>query len=134
MITQAFYISQSMFEVGNVADRDILREAQRNNPSAALTGFLFRTRDNYFQILEGPKCGVRKMMKEIRSDARHYGLTEWPHSDASERAFPSWNMGYAITGQDDFLAVAFRHSKQRSLEEIIRNLVQLAELRFEKET
>ncbi len=118
MLAQTFYVSKSTFAPHNVADKDILHQADQNNPKLELTGCLFRASNLYAQILEGPVQSIETMMRAIRLDARHYDILEWPMTETSERAFPEWSMGYAKKEIADAELAAFGHAQPRQISEI----------------
>ncbi len=129
-VYQAFYSSVSTF-VDNIAvDQDILRAARRKNGSSGLTGFLFRTKKHYFQLLEGPADGVEEVMDKIRYDSRHHGMREWTAHKAERRVFPDWNMGYGHYAEEEMIGAAFMFAKPKPIPEIADDLFELAQKRF----
>ena len=130
MITQAFYVSVSTFFDNNVVDFEILEQSRKNNALANLTGFLFRTKSHYFQILEGHAPDLKNVMNTIRNDSRHYQIQEWEMQQAEERVFSQWSMGYGKTAQEDMIAAAFLHTAPKPIGEVIHNLKSMAHQRF----
>lgn len=94
MLTQVIYVSRARDPMGADSDKAILDEAHERNAELGLTGFLFRTRSSFVQLLEGPVEAVETVMNLIRKDDRHHDLHEWPPNPVEERSFPDFGMGY----------------------------------------
>ena len=132
MVAQGFYTSYAASDVGDFSDRDILHTSKKNNLASGVTGFLFRTETQYFQILEGKADILRETLKRIRADERHHGMKEWPLRQSSERAFSDWSMGYAILEQDTLLAAVYRNELPRPLRDVVADLYRLSRERYEE--
>ena len=131
MVSQVFYVSSSVFDSGNPIDKDILREARKNNSRLGLTGCLFRSKHYYAQLLEGPEESVERVMRRIRRDIRHFDIVQWPITQAPVRTFTDWDMGHAIQEAADYQLKAIGQAKARPIREISENLKLLFEANFE---
>lgn len=94
MLAQVIYVSRACDPMGAASDKDILDEARTRNARLDLTGFLFRTRSCFVQLLEGPVEAIETVMNLIRADDRHHDIHEWPVNPVEERSFPDFRMGY----------------------------------------
>ncbi|MEX0303344.1 MAG: BLUF domain-containing protein [Leisingera sp.] len=104
MISSLLYKSKAVQPPYSVTDLEIMREADRHNPGAGITGFLVRSEWTYLQVLEGPSHEVEALSARIRKDPRHGGYHEIQLLKAPERRFGSWSMGYLdLSGQSNSL-------------------------------
>ena len=130
MIFQVFYASSSLFEIDNPVDLEILKQARRNNSRLELTGCLFRSRNYFAQLLEGPRDSVEATMAKIRADVRHFDIFEWPQSEAPARTFKDWDMGFAAQAQGDAILLALKHADQQPVAAVVNNLKNLFATQF----
>jgi hypothetical protein len=76
----------------------ILESARRRNSALGITGVLVFGSGIFFQMLEGPRANVRRLMELLHNDPRHEGIVELSEmEDERERLFPSWDMELATT-------------------------------------
>lgn len=94
-LLQLLYRSRSTHPIGHQSDLRILRVALRDNDVALITGFLLRTPDRFFQVLEGPERAVRQLIERIRKDSDHHNLDIIFSRGTGLRRFGEWTMGYA---------------------------------------
>jgi len=94
VLTNVFYISTAVYPRDHASNMDILLTSRALNSQRHLTGFLFRTDQNFMQFLEGGAPEINAVMHAIQKDPRHSNLQEWPRRSARERVFPDWSMGY----------------------------------------
>jgi hypothetical protein len=77
------------------SDRDILRSALLNNAAQGITGYLWRTGDQFVQALHGPADAVDALYRRLTEDARHNDLDLLLRAPtAAESPFENWSMGY----------------------------------------
>jgi hypothetical protein len=73
----------------------IVETSRANNAVYDVTGLLIYFGGRYFQLLEGPREAVMRLVQRIRRDTRHGNLTILSAEPVEARAFPGWPMGYA---------------------------------------
>ena len=78
---------------------DILKISKKNNAKLNITGCLIYHRNQFLQILEGPKNDVELLVEKIRRDARNKKLTVIYSGVKSGRNFKEWDMALV---QDEF--------------------------------
>jgi len=81
--------------------RNILTEARVWNGREGITGALLSGEGWFAQVLEGSPEAVRTVAEMIQRDARHHEVITLPERTVTERAFPDWAMGFAMTGQSE---------------------------------
>jgi hypothetical protein len=89
--------------------RDILRVSQANNARVGVTGALMFNAGCFAQVLEGPRAAVEETFERIQQDERHGDVSLLDFSEAAERAFPGWSMGFVgASGENQtrFAAIA----------------------------
>lgn len=94
-LLQLLYRSRSTHPIGHQSDLRILRVALRDNDPALITGFLLRTPDLFFQVLEGPERAVKPLIERIKKDTDHHSLEIIFSHYPGIRRFGEWTMGYA---------------------------------------
>lgn len=90
-VTQIAYASRP-FGFDDLALRNILLVARRNNLRDGITGALVCRADLYLQILEGRRELVEAALLRILRDDRHTDLRVLVDEDVTERLFPDWAM------------------------------------------
>ena len=73
---------------------EILSDARIGNKARNITGALVYVDGVFFQILEGDKDAVRKLMSSIARDSRHKSVKVFYDTEVDERVFQSWSMAY----------------------------------------
>jgi len=89
-----FYTSRALSPFPGIVDFDILRAAWAYNQANGIGGYLLRTRDTYFQWLEGPKTQLDSLMARIGRDPRHEDVAILLEGPLAARNFANWVMGY----------------------------------------
>lgn len=82
-------------------DHDILETAWRHNGEMGVTGYLLRTRTQYFQYLEGADDVLDDLVGMIRQDPRHIELQILSDNTLSQRRFGNWGMGYHLVSGEN---------------------------------
>jgi hypothetical protein len=72
----------------------ILADARTGNEARNVTGALVYVDGVFFQIIEGDKDVVHKLMASIASDSRHHSVKIFYEAEIDVRAFESWSMAY----------------------------------------
>jgi hypothetical protein len=86
------YVSSASGQPDELDLGAILRESQRNNAAAGITGVLLHADGNFMQALEGEAEAVDVVMGKIRRDRRHHNLIELVGIKIPQRQFPRWSM------------------------------------------
>lgn len=89
---QLAYISAAAPSVGEKDLSRILKSAQKNNASNAITGILMFHNHQFLQVLEGPKDAVEACFARIKADGRHRSIIKLFDEPADERCFGEWSM------------------------------------------
>ena len=101
VVYQVLYASRTNPALPRTVDLDILHTAWERNNTMALTGFLMRIGERYFQLLEGPPEAVSEVMTSIRADDRHSDVQVLSEGEAEQRRFSKWLMAYEDASDDD---------------------------------
>ena len=91
---QIMYSSQAAKPMTVTGLEAILTDARTGNETHNVTGALVYVDGVFFQIIEGDKDVVRKLMASIASDARHHSVKVFHEAEVDARAFESWRMAY----------------------------------------
>lgn len=91
---QIMYSSQAAKPMTVAGLEAILADARTGNETRNVTGALVYVDGVFFQLIEGDKDVVRKLMASIASDARHHSVKVFYEAEVEARAFESWRMAY----------------------------------------
>jgi len=91
---QIMYSSQATTPMTIAGLEKILEDARTGNQARNVTGALVYVDGVFFQIIEGDKEVVCKLMANIASDSRHQSVKVFHEADVDARAFESWSMAY----------------------------------------
>lgn len=94
MLYQIAYSSQATVPMSLAGLEAILEDARAGNEARGVTGALIYADDVFFQILEGEKNVVTKLMTSIARDTRHHSVKIIYEAEADAQAFQSWSMAY----------------------------------------
>ncbi len=72
----------------------LLVQSRRDNAAADITGMLLYKGGNIIQLLEGEQEQVTQLYHKIEGDPRHRGSLILLKSDADQRSFQDWSMGF----------------------------------------
>lgn len=96
MIRTVLYQSTAKTDFPSPADQDILETAWHHNGEMGVTGYLLRTRSQYFQVLEGAYDVLDDLLGMIRKDPRHADMQILCDTASNHRQFANWAMGYHL--------------------------------------
>ena len=91
---QIMYSSQATEPMTVTGLEAILADARTGNEARNVTGALVDVDGVFFQIIEGDKDVVHKLMASIASDSRHHSVKIFYEAEIDVRAFESWSMAY----------------------------------------
>jgi hypothetical protein len=80
---------------------DILNEARDFNAKHDIAGCLLFFNNEFVQILEGEKEGVKLLFEKIKKDHRHTDVLLLNEDEKEERIFKQWNMAYYDINNDN---------------------------------
>ena len=71
-----FYVSDAVGDAGAglLPLIDIIGASDRNNRRDHVTGFLLRHQDRFFQLLEGERVDLERLMGRLAADRRHQNI------------------------------------------------------------
>jgi hypothetical protein len=72
----------------------IVALSRGSNARENISGLLVAGGNRYLQVLEGPSVAVTELMKRIRGDQRHVGVTLLVSRKIAARSFAAWSMAY----------------------------------------
>ena len=87
------YCSRAAEGVDDAEVGRIVEAAQRHNLARGITGVLVFGNGVFFQLIEGPAAQIRKLIRTLHSDPRHYDVVSLDWSEERrERLYPNWEM------------------------------------------
>lgn len=92
------YRSQATPPQSEAALSALVRDSQRRNRAAGVTGVLVAGGERYLQCLEGPEPAVRGLMAAIQRDPRHDRIEAMEVVPLPRRRFGGWDMRLVHTG------------------------------------
>lgn len=90
------YTSKATHRSGQRSDFQILDASVRHNTDNNITGYLIRTDERFFQILEGEEDDVMALLERIKQDPRNHDLHILLKDKVTQRHFRDWSMGFKI--------------------------------------
>jgi len=101
MTYQIMYSSQATEAMTVAGLEEVLADARAGNRARKVTGALVYVDKVFFQILEGDRDVVCKLMANIASDSRHRSVKVFHEAEVDARAFESWSMAYLSTTAEE---------------------------------
>lgn len=98
-IFQLVYESTPSGKVTTDVLTEILTKSQYKNLRLNLTGLLVFHHGRFIQLLEGEEQEVRNLFDVIKRDVRHKDVKVLLETNSSNRAMPSWVMGFASSSK-----------------------------------
>ncbi len=80
--------------------KELLSKARSNNAKLGVTGMLLYHEGSFIQILEGEQKTVETLYAKIAEDHRHANAMLLFKSEADERSFDQWTMGFRQLAKD----------------------------------
>ena len=71
---------------------DILAVSQRNNSRDQITGSLVYSDATFFQVVEGAREDLDRLIRRLEGDPRHGEITVVSRTEVTGRIFPDWSM------------------------------------------
>jgi hypothetical protein len=101
MTRSILYQSRARTGFPSPVDHDILEEAWRHNGAHGVTGYLLRTKTQYFQVLEGDSEVLEPLLDRIARDDRHDAVEVLQDAEIGQRRFGKWAMGYHLLTEEE---------------------------------
>lgn len=92
MLFELSYRSKGRADLSQMDIKNIVETSRRHNSRSGISGCLIYHKNIFFQILEGPKSCVLKLMRRIQSDRRHSEIEILWKGPKSGRIFAEWDM------------------------------------------
>lgn len=106
-LVQLIYISQPTGPIGSHELIQIVDSCRRNNEKSDITGMLAFSGEYFLQLIEGPEEAIAGTFGRIERDPRHAQIHVLARQCVAQRAFGTWNMGFAgINAFNDDLVTA----------------------------
>ncbi len=105
-LTRAIYTSRARFSVSldeNGVDptvAEILDQSRINNHRDRISGALYFADGHFFQVLEGPRAKVERLIQIIEADTRHENMKISSLRRIKRRYFKTWSMKYLPLSND----------------------------------
>ena len=98
MLYQLMYSSIATGEFTDEASRALLNVSRSANGAHGISGLLiyFAPTHEFFQVLEGEKDEVLRLMQNIEHDSRHSQVTIEFEGPIAARSFGEWSMGFLL--------------------------------------
>jgi hypothetical protein len=93
---QLLYTSVAEHDFSDDELATLLDQSRRANKANGITGLLiyFAPTREFFQLLEGEKEDVIRLMSHISSDVRHDQIVIEIQEEVAARSFGAWSMGF----------------------------------------
>ena len=101
MTRSILYQSRARTGFPSPVDHDILEEAWRFNGAHGISGYLLRTKTQYFQVLEGDADVLDPLLERITKDDRHDLVEVLQDIVIDHRRFGKWAMGYHLLTEEE---------------------------------
>jgi hypothetical protein len=88
------YVSTASKLFGPAELREMLKESNKHNKEAGVTGMLLYKDGQFMQVLEGEAEAVTETFSRISKDSRHHGIKVLLKGAVQERRFPGWSMAF----------------------------------------
>ena len=94
------YSSRAVTPFSDTELQKLMQTAQARNHAEGVTGIVLYDNSRFFQWIEGPTHGVKRIMDSIRNDQRHTDLRVLTDCVSTDRRFGGWDMKLAAQGTD----------------------------------
>ncbi|WP_149273325.1 BLUF domain-containing protein [Pareuzebyella sediminis] len=86
------YRSKASFYIGEGEVKNLVETSDKNNRDIGVTGCLIHYKDEFFQLLEGPKQRVLMLFEKIKADPRHYEIELLWKGARNDKIFDDWGL------------------------------------------
>lgn len=92
---------------------DIVLISRQSNPLSQITGIISYREEQYFQVLEGPKQEIDKLLSKILADSRHEDIWVFLDVPITRRCFSNWSVSvFDFVDQGPFFKEFIRSNQQ----------------------
>lgn len=102
---QIVYVSTATREYDRDELERILAVSRKNNSVDGVTGMLCYHGGTFFQMLEGERDKVERVMKRVAQDNRHYGVMVLLEQEVESRDLPDWSMAFNQVSRQEAAAL-----------------------------
>ena len=92
MFCRLAYASRSLIDGHSVEFLDLIRTSSRNNAARQVTGALFFSALEFFQVIEGDERVIDAVFEQIMADQRHFDVKLLLRETVEARRFTGWEL------------------------------------------
>jgi hypothetical protein len=92
------YRSRAVVSLSDYELYELVQAAQARNAAESVTGLMLYDDGRFYQWLEGPAAGVKRLMQSITADRRHTDIEILSDKPSATRQFGDWTMRLATRG------------------------------------
>ena len=105
MLKSICYKSQVKSTLSILEFESLFNATQTNNDKSNITGVLVKSKDIFFQIIEGEVTTIDSLFDKIKKDNRHSNIIELLNKPISQLSFNAFDTGYTLIDDIDELYV-----------------------------
>lgn len=120
-LVHCIYTSVQTHVLGPAEIDALIEQSRRNNASHDITGVLLHVGSTFFQVLEGPRGAVDRLLYLITLDTRHRGVTQIIYEPIARRYFGDSTMSLATLSPRE-LAAALEEEDGDRMEHLLAGL------------
>ena len=103
MLKSICYKSQVKSTLSILEFESLFNATQTNNDKSNITGVLVKSKDIFFQIIEGEVTTIDSLFDKIKKDNRHSNIIELLNKPISQLSFNAFDTGYTLIDDIDEL-------------------------------
>ena len=103
MLKSICYKSQVKSTLSILEFESLFNATQTNNDKSNITGVLVKSKDIFFQIIEGEVTTIDSLFEKIKKDNRHSDIIELLNKPISQLSFKAFDTGYTLIDDIDEL-------------------------------
>ena len=103
MLKSICYKSQVKSTLSILEFESLFNATQTNNDKFNITGVLVKSKDIFFQIIEGEVTTIDSLFDKIKKDNRHSNIIELLNKPISQLSFNAFDTGYTLIDDIDEL-------------------------------
>ena len=103
MLKSICYKSQVKYTLSILEFESLFNATQTNNDKSNITGVLVKSKDIFFQIIEGEVTTIDSLFDKIKKDNRHSDIIELLNKPISQLSFKAFDTGYTLIDDIDEL-------------------------------
>ncbi|WP_055446805.1 BLUF domain-containing protein [Lacinutrix mariniflava] len=103
MLKSICYKSQVKPTLSILEFESLFNQTQTSNDKSNITGVLVKSKDIFFQIIEGDVATIDSLFEKIKKDNRHSDIIELLNKPISQLSFKAFDTGYTLIDDIDEL-------------------------------